>query len=204
MAVYGISSKSSNYNSNSEIKSKPAKQKEPHNDQKQVLGEDKAAAYDKEQTGTSKTGYESDTVTIERLKADADKRSQSLRELVEKMLLKQGQTLTVADDIYALLREGKVQVDPETKAQAQKDIAEDGYWGVEQTSERLVSFAKALTGGDPSKADEMIEAIKKGYEAAEKAWGGNLPEISQKTLEAAISKMEVWRDEISTVEADKE
>ena len=68
--------------------------------------------------------------------------------LTGEMLLKQGQTLTDATDIYALLREGKLEVDPEVKAQAQKDIAEDGYWGVEQTSERLLSFAKALAGGD--------------------------------------------------------
>ena len=40
-------------------------------------------------------------------------------------------------------------MDEKTRLQAQKDIAEDGYWGVEQTSERLVSFAKALSGGDP-------------------------------------------------------
>jgi hypothetical protein len=110
------------------------------------------------------------------------------------MLLKQGKVFTEATDIYALLREGKLEVDPETRAQAQKDIAEDGYWGVEQTSERLLSFAKALTGGDPSKADEMIGAVKKGFEEAEKAWGGKLPDISQDTYDAVIKKLESWRD----------
>ena len=45
------------------------------------------------------------------------------------MLLKQGKTLSNANDIYSLLREGKVEVDDETRAQAKKDIAEDGYWG---------------------------------------------------------------------------
>jgi molecular chaperone DnaK (HSP70) len=110
------------------------------------------------------------------------------------MLLKQGETYNDASDIYALLREGKLDIDEETRAQAQKDIAVDGYWGIEQTSERLVSFAMALTGGDRSKVDEMIEAVKKGYDAATEAWGGELPEISKQTLDTAISKLEAWRD----------
>jgi hypothetical protein len=137
-------------------------------------------------------------VTVDRLKSEAERRTQSLRELVEKLMLKQGQTFTEATDIYALLREGKVQVDDETRLQAQKDIAEDGYWGVEQTSNRLVEFAKALSGGDPSKADTLIGAVKKGFEEAAKAWGGELPEISKKTIDAAIKKMEAWRDGTET------
>ena len=46
--------------------------------------------------------------------------------------------------------------------------------------------ATALTGGDPSKIDEMRNAFKKGYEQAEKTWGGKLPEISQKTYDAVM------------------
>jgi hypothetical protein len=113
------------------------------------------------------------------------------------MLLRQGEAYGKATNIYSLLREGKVQVDEETRLQAQKDIAEDGYWGVEQTSERLLSFAKALSGGDPSKADIMIEAVKEGFKQAEKAWGGELPQISRDTLDRTISKMESWRDSLS-------
>jgi len=85
-------------------------------------------------------------------------------------------------------------VDPEISLQAQKDIADDGYWGVEQTSDRLVSFAIALSGGDTSKADLLIEAVKKGFEEAERIWGGKLPDISYKTLDAVIKKLEAWRD----------
>ena len=33
-------------------------------------------------------------------------------------------------------------VDADTIAQAKKDIAEDGYWGVEKTSDRILDFAK--------------------------------------------------------------
>lgn len=143
-----------------------------------------------------KQPYQRDSATVDRLMEEAERRSQSLKSLVEKMLLKQGQTITEATDIYALLREGKVQVDPEVRAQAQKDISEDGYWGVAQTSERLVSFAKALTGGDPSKAEMMIEAVKKGFEEATKTWGGTLPDISKETIDSTIKQLEEWRDSI--------
>lgn len=156
--------------------------------------EDTAAVYEKSNNSENQKIYRRDNATVERLMQEAERRSQNLRSLVEKMLLKQGESFTDSTDIYALLREGKVQVDPETRAQAQKDIAEDGYWGVKQTSDRLVSFAMALTGSDPSKADEMIDAVKKGFEAATKAWGGELPGICNDTMKETIRKLEEWRD----------
>ena len=36
----------------------------------------------------------------------------------------------------------------------------------------------------------MIDAFKKGYEQAEKTWGGELPEISKKTYDAVLDKFE--------------
>ena len=84
-----------------------------------------------------------------------------------------------------------------TIEQAKKDISEDGYWGVEQTSDRLVSMAKALSGDDPSKADMLIDAIKKGFEQAGKDWGEDLPDICKKTIDTAIKKMEDWRDGVN-------
>ncbi len=157
--------------------------------------EDTAVIYEKsEQSSESKKANKVDNATVEKLKAEAEKRSQSLRSLVEKMLLKQGQTISDATDIYALLREGKVEVDPKTSEQAKKDIAEDGYWGVEQTSDRILSFAKALAGNDRSKADELIEAVKKGFDEATKSWGDELPDLCKDTLDTAIKKLEAWRD----------
>jgi hypothetical protein len=152
-----------------------------------------AAIYEKGDSNTQKASYTQDTATIDRLKSDLEKREKQLTDLVKKMLLKQGQTLE-STDIYQLLREGKVDIDPETSKQAQNDISENGYWGVEQTSDRLVSFAKALTGGNPEKADEMIAAIQKGFEAAKKAWGGELPEICKKTIDSAMEKLNAWKN----------
>lgn len=128
--------------------------------------------------------YKPDTQMIAKLKADADARTSQLQSLVERMLTKQGQTYGKANDIWSILSSGNFTVDPATKLQAQADIAEDGYWGVSQTSQRILDFATALTGGDPGKIEEMRSAFEKGYKLAEKKWGGSLPSISQQTYDA--------------------
>ena len=129
------------------------------------------------------------------MKEDAERRTSQLKSLVEKLLLKQGEKITDSTNIYELLRQGKVQVDDETREQAQKDIAEDGYWGVNQTAERIVSFAKALTGSDPSKAEEMINAFQKGFDEATKTWGGKLPDLCHKTYDKVMEDLTAWKNQ---------
>lgn len=141
-------------------------------------------------TSSTKKTYTPDTNLVNKLKADAENRASQLRSLVEQMMGKQANTYGNANDIWSFLRSGNFTVDPTTKAQAQADIAEDGYWGVNQTSDRIIQFANALTGGDPDKIESMREAFKKGYAQAEKTWGGSLPEISQKTYDAVMEKFD--------------
>ena len=141
-------------------------------------------------TSSTKKTYKPDTALINKLKADADARTSQLRSLVEQMMGKQATTYGNANDIWSFLRSGNYTVDPATKSQAQADIAEDGYWGVGQTSDRIIQFATALTGGDPDKIEAMRDAFKKGYAQAEKTWGGSLPEISQKTYDAVMEKFD--------------
>ncbi|MBE5865900.1 MAG: hypothetical protein E7292_06790 [Lachnospiraceae bacterium] len=142
------------------------------------------------QTDSTKKIYTPNTELINKLKADADARTAQLRSLVEQMMTKQSTIYSNASDIWSFIRSGQYEVDPATKAQAQADIAEDGYWGVNQTSDRIIQFATALTGGDPDKIEEMREAFKKGYAQAEETWGGELPEISKQTYEAVMKKFD--------------
>ena len=163
-------------------------------------GKDVGVVYEKssktvENAGTyKKTSGKTNTALIEKMKADTANRTNQLRSMVEQMMTKQGKKIGQADDIWSFLASGKYNVSPEVRAQAQKDIADDGYWGVEQTSDRLVSMAKALSGGDSSKADAMISAIEKGFDEATKAWGDKLPDICQKTIDVAKQKLQNWRD----------
>ena len=156
--------------------------------------EGEAAVYE---TGDKEKVVKRDDETIKRMTAELEQRKAQLRNLVEQMLSKQGKTFTTYKEMFTAIQNGEIEVDPEVAKQAEEDVSEDGYWGVEQTSERLVSFAKALSGSNPEYADKMIEAVKDGFKEAEEAWGGELPEISQKTLEATIKKLENWRDGVT-------
>ena len=124
---------------------------------------------------------------VSQLKSAAEERQQQLVSLVQKTLSGQVSTYGKAtgNDIWKTLASGNFTVDPATKAQAQKDIAEDGYWGVKQTSQRLFDFASALAGDDVEKMKEMQAAMEKGFKMATKAWGKELPGICSETMSAA-------------------
>lgn len=155
-----------------------------------------AAASTAKETAVVKK-YTPNTELISKLKADADARTEQLRSLVEKLISGQGNAIGTADDMWSILRSGKFTVDAATKAQAQADIAEDGYWGVTATSDRILDFAKALTGGDPDKIEEMRAAFEKGFKQATKTWGGQLPDISQRTYQAVMDKFDAWSAEVN-------
>ncbi len=125
---------------------------------------------------------------VQQLKADEEARQQSLTNLVRNMLGKQAKAYGIAkggDAMWKFIASGNYTVDAATKAQAQKDISEDGYWGVKQTSQRLFDFASALAGDDVEKMKEMQAAMHKGFKLATKSWGRKLPDISNATLDAA-------------------
>lgn len=109
------------------------------------------------------TGKTDNAAIVAKLKADAEQRTAQLRSIVEQMMTKQGVAIGTADDMWKFLAKGDFTVSADVKAQAQADIADDGYWGVEQTSDRILDFAKALSGDDPDKADAMLEAFKKRF-----------------------------------------
>ena len=129
---------------------------------------------------------------IAKMKADSASRISQLRGIVDQMMSKQGAAIGKADDMWSFLAGGNFTVSADVKAQAQADIAEDGYWGVNQTSDRILDFAKALSGNDKSKAQELADAFKKGVDQATKAWGGKLPDISQQTYDKVLEKFDSW------------
>lgn len=146
-------------------------------------------------TSTVKKTYTQNADLVAKMKADAQSRQNQLQSIVEQLMTKQGQTYNSANGIWSILSGGNLKVDAATQAQAQKDVAEDGYWGVKQTSERILDFATALTGGDPDKIEEMREAFKKGYKQAEKTWGGELPDISKQTYDAVMKGFDKLAEE---------
>ena len=111
----------------------------------------------------------------------------SMQNLVQKLLNKQGSVFDLANgtNLAATFRKAAANADPDTIKAAQEAISDDGYWGIKQTSDRMVSMAIALTGGDTDKADEMISAIEKGFKQATK-------------LEETKKKMNDWKNGVTT------
>ena len=132
----------------------------------------------KESAGT----YAMDVDTVNQMKAELDQMKLRFLDTVKKSLSNQ---ISYGQGAWK-------NITPEDQAAAQEAISEDGYWGVKQTSQRIVAFGKALVGGDPSRVEEMREAFIKGYKAVEKAWGGALPEVSQKTYDAVMELFDEW------------
>ena len=158
----------------------------------ETVKEDVGAVYEKGQNqgkatySINKMSKEDRDALVNQLNADMEKRQAQLLDLVQKTISGQvgAYGKATGDDMWKFLASGKFTVDSATKAQAQADISEDGYWGVKQTSQRLLDFASALAGDDVEKMKSMQEAIEKGYKQAEKTWGKELPEISKNTLDA--------------------
>ncbi len=163
--------------------------------------DDTGVVYEKDSNTSNTVTKKTDYALVNKLKQDAEQRTAQLRSLVEKMMTKQGAAIGTADSMWSFLAKGDFEVDAATKAQAEKDIAEDGYWGVEQTSDRILDFAKALSGNDPEKADLLLDAFKKGFQEATKSWGDKLPDISQRTYDAVVEKFDNWKKGTEVAEA---
>jgi len=112
-----------------------------------------------------------------------------LRKLVEKLISKQGKKL---EDLL----EGKdvLLVDEETRSAAAQAVSEDGEFGVKAVSERIVAFAKAVSGNDKSRICKLKNAIIQGFKEAEKALGGKLPDISQRTYDEVMRQLDEWEE----------
>ena len=175
--------------------------KKPENAKAAQTAEDLGVVYEPSTKATdSKTNKVTDYSSIvASMKQELAAKNQHLQNLVNQLMGEQAKKYTTLADLFK-----NMEADPATIEQAKKDISEDGYWGVEQTSDRLVSMAQALSGGDPTKADELIAAMKKGFEEATGDWGEELPEICKKTIDTAVEKMEKWRDGITGDDAVEE
>ena len=79
-----------------------------------------------------------------------------------------------------------------SREEAQSLIEDDGYFGVEQTSDRIVDFAVGLSGDDPSRLDAIKQGVEQGFQEALDAFGGWLPDISYATYNTVMEKLDIW------------
>jgi len=83
------------------------------------------------------------------------------------------------------------------RAQAQQLISEDGFFGVKQTTDRIMNFAKAMVGEGASEGqiEKMRAAVKKGFDEVARMFGGfdKLPDVTKKTYESIMNAFDTWK-----------
>ncbi|MCL2548233.1 MAG: hypothetical protein FWE76_03610 [Symbiobacteriaceae bacterium] len=169
--------------------------------------------------------YSPDMVMLNNLKSITEQNAKAFIDLVEQMLgaqsyLASGQ-ITLSMQSWSQIEKSKDSLmnsfgfslsiefsfksisvgsaDDSIRAKAAALIADDGPLGVKAVSENILKFAKALSGGDPSKIDMLWNAALKGFFQVAALFGGlsNMPEVSQRTYEAINAGFSSWRAEYS-------
>jgi hypothetical protein len=123
------------------------------------------------------------------LSGDGAAKFSMLQNLVANLLQEQG--------IDTKVMTGDMEIDIATLSpeEAQSLVAEDGYYGVEQTAERIFQFGVGVAGGDPSRLDAIKQGVEQGFQEAKEVFGGWLPDISYDTYDAVMEKLDSWAAE---------
>lgn len=192
MSVNGVTGYSADY-SNYDSTAKSAKSEEQEkNSQKSSSG----VTYSSKMTDSERAEV------VAKLKSDSQRQVDSFKSMVQDMFQKQGLAVKNSDDIWSMLASGNYTVDQATADKAKSLISEDGYWGVDQTSDRIVEMAKALSGGDEEGMNKMLAAFEKGYKQAAKSWGRELPDISKQTYDAVQQKFKDYQNSLKSGETE--
>ena len=69
-------------------------------------------------------------------------------------------------------------------------VSDDGFFGVQNTAERIANFVIMGAGGDGDMLRAGREGMLQGFQEAEAMWGGELPDISQQTMALATQMID--------------
>jgi len=132
-----------------------------------------------------------DSVEINRLVADNEKRINDFKETIRKMIAKQGENSNLT------LFNQKLNVTVEDSQKATEAISDGGEYSVDSVSTRIMDMAKALSNGDKTKISLLRDSFKKGFEAAglEFNSGDILPDICNKTYDEIMKRFDDWEKE---------
>jgi len=133
-----------------------------------------------------------DPTTIDRLWKETNHMADAIRKLVSSMLGKED----ASGQGFWVKRAGGLKLSEADRAYAQELISEDGFFGVKQTTARIMDFAKALVGENASEEqiENMRAAVQKGFDQVARMFGGfdNLPDVSKQTYDAIMKAFDEW------------
>lgn len=151
---------------------------------------------DKKETNTNTDTYRPSAEKVAEAKVDRTRNVSAFKAMAEALFKSQADKTGSSSKLKDILKDitGKDVNNEDTS------FDDDPTWGVEAVATRILDFAKSLAGGDDSKIDMLRNAVEKGFKEAEKAWGGQLPGISQRTYDKIMQGFDEWKNPSKTVE----
>ncbi|WP_313345178.1 hypothetical protein [Sedimentibacter sp.] len=146
---------------------------------------------DIDNSNSVKNNKKYDSIEINKLIEDNERRINDFKEMIRKMIAKQGEKSNLT------LFGQKLNVSVEDSQKATAAIAEGGEYSVDAVATRIMDMAKALSGGDKSKISLLRDAVKRGFEAAGLEFndGAGLPDICNQTYDEIMKRFDEWEKE---------
>jgi len=123
---------------------------------------------------------------------ETDHHANAIRKLVRAMI---GGADSTGQGFWAQKAQN-MQLNAADRAQAQQMVSDEGFFGVSQTTERIMGFAKALVGEGASEEqiENMRAAVQAGFDQVARMFGGfdNLPEVTRNTHAAIMESFDNW------------
>ena len=150
----------------------------------------------KEKTQSTTFNGKIDSKDFEKIREKSNNDIEAFEKFINKIFSYQGnytsRTTTSVKSINIKIKTETVE-SAESAEEPSQEIT--GYWGAEETSQRILGFAKKISGNNPEKFDLLIGAFKTGFEEAKKAFGGTLPDVSHKTYDLVMDGFEKMKEE---------
>jgi len=162
-----------------------------------------AAAGDAYTGGKGKVAgaYSKESAAMQQLYDLAEANHASMRSMVANMLGMGGRGSPHGQAFWSMAANPEAfnftRVDDATRAKAQELIGEDGYFGVRKVTERIMEFAEALAGSNPSEKDidNLRDGVQKAFDSVAKMFGGfdKLPEVTRDTYDSIMKAFDEWK-----------
>ena len=152
--------------------------------------------------------YDYDKSTVDKLIAESDSKISAFKEMLQTLLAKQadrngGVISSEKTGMEALLENATVGEDgmvhfnrEDVEAAGLGEFDENGYWGVEQTAQRIFDMAVAFAGNDENLLAKMKSSISQAFGEVEDLFGGEgkLPDVSYRTRDRINEMFEEYEN----------
>ena len=158
--------------------------------------------------------YNYDKSTVDKLIAESNSKISAFKEMLQTLLAKQadrngGVISSEKTGFDALLENATVGEDgmvhfnrEDVEAAGLGEFDENGYWGVEQTAQRIFDMAIAFAGNDEGLLAKMKDSISQAFGEVEELFGGEgkLPDVSYRTRDRINEMFEEYENGGATTE----